>query len=193
MTVWLSNEDAKLLGAEPTSHLSPAVLGTVPRPSIQNLRAFLGSAVPRLWAYASTRADLRNTNARAKLRELVGWLLQKNGFSVHKHAPAPYIRDGKKVRGRLDLLALDDTGAAVLAIETDFDKDTASVHKLGAWHVQGVAVLWLVRASVDKQGIPGFRARANQVLGQDTHNWLQVCDIEHGWRRREPATAETSG
>lgn len=145
------------------------------------LHGLLARALPRLWRYAKQQPEASEVRAlRRKLRELVSWVLTKEGYCVSPNAPTPYHADGREVQGRLELLVTAPDGSPLLALETDFTGEPDSLHKLAVWHARGVPVLWIVGRPCKPEDLPELRRLAGRTLRERTF-WLPIYHLEHGW------------
>jgi hypothetical protein len=161
------------------------------------LHALIGNALPRLWHYALNKMPDANSRLKhKKLRELLIWLLEKNGYFTKEGANTPFMDKGREVRGKIDLLVTDSKGVPFLAIETDWTRQTASVKKLKVWHDRGVPVLWVYGQPMPPADLPELRQFADEAGGPLTVKWLPLFQLDHGWVgparryiRREPKPA----
>lgn len=166
--------------ATPTVRYSPrtkVVSSNVP--FTVDVRFELARALPALWAKAQRNPeDSKAAQGKEKLRDLLLWLLAKRNAVVHPRHSVMYLHDGKTVAGRLDLVArLADTA---VAIELDWAYAKASIEKLQAAHKEGMQVMWVCGAKLDKTAAKALRARANADFGS-TFGWLFMFHLEHGW------------
>lgn len=148
------------------------------------LHFMLARTLPRLWAFAQRQpeaADARELHR--KLRELIAWVLAKDRYAIESNVATTYRLEQEDVHGRLELLVRNREGAPVLAIETDWTTEPASLRKLEVWHDSGVPTLWILGAPAKAAGLSRFRSFANRTLRQSTRGWLAIYHLEHGWVR----------
>lgn len=142
----------------------------------------------RLWRYAQSKVDPKDTRTlHRKLRELIQWHLDKEGYAVHSNVPTLYREGGQTHEGRLELLVEKTPGEPLLAVETDWGVDSASLLKLEVWHRRGVPVLLIAGRPCKRARLWSFRQRANRLLHQPTGRWLPIYHLEHGWIRASAA------
>jgi len=137
-----------------------------------------------LWRFAQARVEGQPARLqRRKLRDLICWLLAKEGFTVRTNVPMPYERGGETVAGRLELLVVTNAGTPVLAIETDWIGEPSSLMKLEAAHRAGVQALWILGHPCEADRLLRYRTLANRTLQQSTASWLAIYHLDHGWLR----------
>jgi hypothetical protein len=158
--------------ADVTGHGAPA--------PHSDLRFELARALPALWTRARRDfVDGKTAREKEKLRDLVVWLLAKKSAQVRLR---PAIRLGSAANaptGRLDMIAAVE-GQPALAIEVDWAYARASLDKLLAAHHDGLRVLWVCGARIDRTAAKEMRVRANADFGP-TFSWLYMFHLEHGW------------
>jgi hypothetical protein len=148
----------------------------------QRLQRLLDKSVPRLWQYALKEIPSRDpTHLRQKLRELLVWLFEKEGFDVRQQAAAPYRVNNREVKGRVDLVIHRKGGAPLLAMEADWTRTAASVLKLGSWSRQGIPVVWIIGAATEPTVLSSWRRFADEVSDSRSSRWLPILHLEHGW------------
>lgn len=172
--------------AEPVAlpSMPPAAERPTARPALYTSAHFmLSRALPRLWHYAQQQPEASTPRAlHRKLRELVSWVVAKNGYAAHTNVPTEYRQGGETIQGRLELLVKSKNGGApLLAIESTWTMDDASLLKLEVWHRAGTPVLWITGVPCPADALGRLRARANRILRQPTGLWLAVYHLEHGW------------
>jgi len=163
---------------------------TQPAPTVEHRQllftsahTLLGRALPRLWRFAQTQPEARDPRAlHRKLRELIVWAFEKDGYRVHPNHPMPYRHDTEHIEGRLELLIARE-GSTGLAIETDWFGDRTSLLKLEAAHVAGHAAMWIVGKPQASDTLGELRRLANRTLKQASGRWLAIYHLEHGWVR----------
>lgn len=173
----------------PPASLEPRPPASGPRlEGPRGASALLGRALPRLWRYAVARSEGSGQRwRRRKLRELIHWLLTKEGYQVEAQVNSPYSRDGEQVRGRLELLIATSDGRPVLALETDWSAERESLLKLEVWHRRGTAGLWILGQPCERKDLTEFRKLADRTFAHDTSTWLSIYHLEHGWQGVSPA------
>lgn len=152
------------------------------RASASDVRFELAKVLPRLWAKAQLDAPAGKAatgSGKERLRALLVWLLEKRQAKVHLRHTLKYRHDGADCSGRLDLIAVS-TGAPTLAVEIDWAYSKASLEKLLAAHRQGLNVLWVCGAKLDRDAAKALRVRANAEFGS-TFGWLFMFHLDHGW------------
>jgi hypothetical protein len=156
------------------------------RPLLEDLeavQALLGRALPHLWRYALSRSNGSTERwRRHKLRELIHWVLTKEGYRVEARVNSPYSRDGEQIRGRLELLIANSTRQPMLALETDWSTERESLLKLDVWHRRGIPGLWILGHPCQRKDLAEFRKLANRTLGHDTSAWLFIFHLSYGWQ-----------
>jgi hypothetical protein len=144
----------------------------------------LARALPRLWRFAQAQPEATDPRAlRRKLRELMSWVLTKEGYSVQPNHPAPYVLKGEAINGRLELLVCSAKGTPCLAIETDWLGEPSSLLKLETLHAQNVPGLWIIGRACAATELASFRVLANRTLRRPTGGWLAIYHLDHGWVR----------
>jgi hypothetical protein len=156
------------------------------RPLLRDLdavKALLGRTLPHLWGYALSRSSGSSQRwRRHKLRELIHWVLIKEGYRVESQVCSPYSRDGEEIRGRLELLILNSHHQPMLALETDWSAERESLLKLNLWHQRGIPGLWILGHPCLRKDLGEFRTSANRTLGHDTSAWLFIFHLSYGWQ-----------
>lgn len=160
---------------------SESSCGEVGRPRVRNeaahVRYLLATAVPRLWRYTLEKSPELSVRAqRSKLRELLAWLFNKEGYAVTPGAPAPYRLKAGLISGRIDLL-VESAGKPLLALETDWTREAASVAKLAHWHRQGVSTAWVLGAVAPTE-LATWREFADRTFGGSTNGWLILVTLQ---------------
>lgn len=151
-------------------------------PVLKSVHHMLARALPRLWRFALTQSQARGRRKlRSKLRELLGWVLTKNGFAIQHNVKTPFRHLTENIQGRLELLVSDQEARAMLAVETDWFAEEQSLLKLQFWHRKGVPVLWIIGSPCRADHAYRLRALANRTLHQSTAQWLPIFHLEHGW------------
>jgi hypothetical protein len=160
----------------------PVILGTSLRADQAKLQRLLEKSVPRLWHYALEKSGSADPGVqRQKLRELLVWLFEKEGYVVLSNAAAPYRFKNKEVKGRIDLVIQRKDGAPLLALETDWAKEPASILKLSGWSKQKTPVAWIVGASCEPATLLTWRRFADEVSASRSSRWLPILHLNHGW------------
>jgi hypothetical protein len=145
------------------------------------LQRLLEHSVPRLWKYAIERSNSSDHGIqRQKLRELLVWMFEKEGYAVSSNAPAPYRLNNKDVKGRVDLVIQRKDGTALLAIETNWTKEPAAVLKLLGWS-RKVPVVWIVGAPCESSALVTWRRFADELSSGRSVRWLPILHLVHGW------------
>jgi len=154
---------------------------------LEAVQGLLGRALPHLWRYALSRSSGSSQRwRRHKLRELIHWVLTKEGYRVEAQVNSPYSRDGEQIRGRLELLIANGDHQPLLALETDWSTARESLLKLEVWHHRGVPGLWILGQPCQRKDLLEFRKLANQTLGHDTSTWLFIFHLGYGWQGNPP-------
>jgi hypothetical protein len=178
--------------APPTRLESQATVSGPNLDDRRNAQALLGRALPRLWRYALSRAEGSGQRwRRRKLRELIQWVLTKEGYRVEAQVNSPYSRDGEQVRGRVELLIANSVGGPVLALETDWSAERESLLKLAVWHQRGAEGLWILGQPCERKDLSEFRKLADRTLAHDTATWLSIYHLEHGWEDASPTRSSS--
>lgn len=145
-----------------------------------DIRFELARALPALWAKAQRDfADGKAVREKDKLRDLLVWLLAKRNATVRQRQGVTFSHEGHSSSGRLDVVASLGAGPS-LAIEVDWAYARASLEKLQAAHRQGMHVMWVCGAKLDRAAAKALRSRANLEFGP-TYGWLFMFHLEHGW------------
>jgi hypothetical protein len=166
----------------PKPVIKTLVRGTSARADQAKLQRLLEKSVPRLWKYALDNSHSNDPAVqRQKLRELLVWLFEKEGYRVTQNAAAPYRLNAKEVKGRIELVIGRENGADLLALETDWVKTPASVLKLQNWSRHNVAVGWIVGAPCESAALLGWRRFADEVSASRSSRWLSILHLVHGW------------
>jgi hypothetical protein len=158
------------------------IRGVSARADQAKLQRLLEKSVPRLWKYAVENTHSTDSAVqRQKLRELLVWLFEKEGYRVTQNAAAPYRLNNKEIKGRIELVIRRETGPDLLALETDWVKTPASVLKLQNWSRHNVAVGWIVGAPCEPAALLGWRRFADEVSASRSIRWLSILHLAHGW------------
>lgn len=159
------------------------------RSSFTPAHFLLGRALPNLWRFAQAQPEAADARLlHRKLRELMNWVLTKEGFVVRTNVATPYQRAGALIEGRLELLIERPAGTPMLAVETDWFGDESSLLKLKAWHDKGVPALWVLGRACSSEALAKFRTQANRTLRDGTGRWLAIYHLDHGWLRAARST-----
>lgn len=175
--------------SEPRDVMPPTTTDAHNTPTAQKaafgpVHSLLGSALPRLWRYALARADCDTPGRqRRKLRDLIAWLLVKEGYRIRSQVQTPFHVAQRLVRGRLEILVESRTGETLLAIESDWTRNEDSLRKLAAWHHRGVPTLWIAGGEIRREHLYQLRRLANSTLREDTSLWLPIFHLQYGWLR----------
>jgi hypothetical protein len=163
----------------------PAQLTNRPcgKPFQSDIRFELGRVLPSLWLKAQ-RSQVNSSGkklpGKEKLRELLEWLLVKRGSTLHRRFALTYPHEGRPLTGHLDVVATPETGPLV-AFEVDWAYSLQSLKKLKAAHEEGMHVMWVCGAKLDREGAKALRLKANSAFGATTYGWLFMFHLEHGW------------
>lgn len=149
-------------------------------PSTDDLRFELARALPALWNKAQ-QAPVKgeSLHEKDKLRDLLVWLLTKKGATIRQRHTVSYVHEGRPATGRIDVVA-NQPATQPLAIEVDWAYARPSLEKLQAAHQQGMRVMWVCGAKLDRTHAKALRTKANAELGR-TNGWLFMFHLEHGW------------
>ena len=165
----------------PTTVVSPAPAAPAWQSEQAHLHHILAHSVPRVWNYALRKNAEKDTRAlRKKLRELLVWLFEKEGFKTQPHASAPYLVSGRQVAGRIDLLVLNAADKPLLAIEADWAKDVTSVLKLKKLAESSVIAAWIIGTPTDEKSLMHWRKFADDVVQAQSRSWLKVMALQSG-------------
>ena len=171
-----------LLEAPPKAVIKTTIRGVSARADQAKLQRLLEKSVPRLWKYAIENSHSTDPAVqRQKLRELLVWLFEKEGYRATQNAAAPYRLNNKEIKGRIELVIGRQTGPDLLALETDWVKTPASVLKLLNWSRHNVAVGWIVGAPCEPSALLGWRRFADEISASRSSRWLSILHLVHGW------------
>ena len=138
--------------------------------------ALLNAFAHALPALERRAAEPRLTRAqqRERLRTLLAWLAGQRGFQARRHAPMRYFEvPGQWIGGKLDLAVHARDDRPVVAIEVDWLRTRASVHKLVAARNAGYRAVWLV-------DFDEARKQADDWMGKPTNAWLAIYRLGSG-------------